>query len=451
MNTKNKNEYVPFPVEVLPTTVADFVNEVVEALSCPAEFVVLPLISCLGAAVGNTATMNPKGTWSAPSIFWTATVGRSGCGKSPAFKEATKFIVAIENQAYKEFEKLQAEYEVNRNDKKAEIKLDPPKHVRRYTDDTTIEAHLSVLSQNPEGVALIVDELSGWFASFDKYNRGGAGSDSSKWIQLFDTRSVFIDRKTGDKKLIRVEKPIVNIAGTIQPKVLQNVVGGNIENGLLARFLLACPPTETQSWTSAEPDPRKKLSLIFLIRKLYELNAASLEKGTKELTFATDANEVWIKFYNSNHEFHENCEGPLEYAVSKLDQYCLRFACLYHVIENSSEDVIPSVVSKEVIEAAVKTTEWFRNEVSRVYELFDQSSNADAQMKLVFKIVKRGGEITSRDLHRSNTKKYPKTADATQDLDALVEAGLCYKDGNKYKLGKAPTLVEDWSEESLKF
>ena len=247
--TPNPEEkHAPFPVEVLPKVVAEFVAEVIESQDCAPEFVVLPLTSCLGAAVGNTAAMRPKTDWNAPSIFWTVTIGESGTGKSPAFKEATQFIVQLENEAYSQYLANLGDYDrTMKGWKKKDGKPEPesPHHKRFYVGDTTTEALMSVLESNPTGVMVVNDELSGWFASFDKYIRKGSGGDAAKWLKLWDSSPVSIDRKSGDIKHCRIKKPIVSIAGTIQPQVLwKSAESKHIENGLLARFLIAYPPTE---------------------------------------------------------------------------------------------------------------------------------------------------------------------------------------------------------------
>ena len=54
---------------------------------------------------------------------------------------------------------------------------EPPEPVgRTVVGDTTAEALFSVLEENPRGVLVSRDELTGWLRSMDQY-KGGKGSD----------------------------------------------------------------------------------------------------------------------------------------------------------------------------------------------------------------------------------------------------------------------------------
>lgn len=435
MNEKNKNledNYTPFPIELLPRVVGEFVEEVVKSNSCAPEFVVLPLLSCLGAAVGNSANMKPKSDWNAPSVFWTVTVGESGTGKSPTFKDATDFIVLMESEAYESCMDSNREYEAKKNlwDKKSgESAPEPPNCDRYYIEDTTTEALMSVLENNPSGVMVINDELSGWFASFDRYAKRGSGGDVAKWLKLWDARPVSIDRKTGDTRHLRIEKPIVGIAGAIQPSVLWKAVESkNVENGLLARFLIAYPPAEPQTWQEIEPSEASRQAMVQLFESLYEWNFASTDekKGTADLVFDEEARKSWIDFFNNNQKLVSDSTAPLSYAFAKLDQYCLRFACLYHMIENCEKSEIPTRVSQATLEAAIKTTEWFREEARRVYKRVMWGGETERLNHLRKKIADNNFKMSVRDLQRTNSKKYPTADHARADLQTLVD----FKEGD---------------------
>jgi hypothetical protein len=50
----------PFPVEVFPTAVAEFIRSVAAAIGCPPDFVGLPLLVVAGAAIGRTVSLRLK-------------------------------------------------------------------------------------------------------------------------------------------------------------------------------------------------------------------------------------------------------------------------------------------------------------------------------------------------------------------------------------------------------
>ena len=52
--TKAETEnYVPFPVEHLPEPVKTYVEQAAKAVGCPPVYIVLPLLSCIGQAIGS--------------------------------------------------------------------------------------------------------------------------------------------------------------------------------------------------------------------------------------------------------------------------------------------------------------------------------------------------------------------------------------------------------------
>ena len=68
-------DYKPFPTELLPDVVSHFIDEVAESVGCDHAYVALPLLTALGACVGNARRVVVKRTWYALPTLWTAIVG----------------------------------------------------------------------------------------------------------------------------------------------------------------------------------------------------------------------------------------------------------------------------------------------------------------------------------------------------------------------------------------
>jgi hypothetical protein len=54
-----------------------------------------------------------------------------------------------------------------------------PKPRRHKTEDATVEKLSELLMENPRGILLHRDELSGWLRSLDKQGRGATGPSTS--------------------------------------------------------------------------------------------------------------------------------------------------------------------------------------------------------------------------------------------------------------------------------
>jgi hypothetical protein len=71
----------PFPVEVLPEPIRSFVKQAAQAIVCDVCFVVLPILTALASAIGNTRRIRLKRGWSEPAIIWAGIVGDSGSNR----------------------------------------------------------------------------------------------------------------------------------------------------------------------------------------------------------------------------------------------------------------------------------------------------------------------------------------------------------------------------------
>ena len=137
---------------------------------------------------------------------------------------------------------------------KVSVRGEPPQKpeapvLRRFVvEDVTLQALAKVLVENPRGVLLGRDELSGWIRSFDQFT-GAVRADVARWLEIYQVGSLSVDR-AGSGHLY-VPKAAVSICGTIQDEVVVKVFSGEHQaNGLLARFLLARPPEPKRRWRS---------------------------------------------------------------------------------------------------------------------------------------------------------------------------------------------------------
>src|SRR4051794_31503109 len=80
----------PFPTHVLPQQLCRFVEEVAAALPCPTDFVAVPMLAILGAAIGNTRAIAVKPGYEERARIYAAVVGDTGARKSPALKQALR-------------------------------------------------------------------------------------------------------------------------------------------------------------------------------------------------------------------------------------------------------------------------------------------------------------------------------------------------------------------------
>ena len=308
-------QWEPFPTHVLPQPLRDFVTEGAAALGCDPSMIALPVLASCASAIGTTRRARLKRSWSEPSVIWAAVVARSGTLKSPALELAIRPLHRIQAERFREHEGARAEYErscelyeAERTDwkRKRKDRGDPPEKpetpicTRYIVSDTTVEALTPILHNNPRGVLLARDELSGWILGFNQYKASARGSDLANWLECHRAGTVVVDRKTSGT--IYVPRSAVSIVGTIQPVVLQrSLTAEYFDSGLPARLLLASPPLHVKRWSNNDLSPASFARYEDVILKLLALEHGTDERGEQspiDLALTTEALARWIEFYN---------------------------------------------------------------------------------------------------------------------------------------------------------
>ncbi len=421
--------FVPFPVDALPRPVSCFVGEAAAALNCDPCYIALPALAVVAGAIGNSRSIQLKQSWYEPAIVWSALVAESGTLKTPAFKLALGPVYKVQRRFRQEHAKALARHEAEGSELTRADRPAPPVMRRAYCSDATIEALVRHLEDNPKGLLVARDELSGWLGSFMKYKAKGAGSDLPNWLELFSAGNVTVDRRTGDRPNIYVEHAAASVAGTIQPGVLGRILTTeHYESGLAARVLLAWPPRRAKEWTEAEVSEGAGGAYERLVEQLHALTM----RQTSESRFvphrrrlSAEAKEAWVAFYADFAREQAEAEGDLAAALSKLEGYAARFALIHHVVTHVGLDTHDDRdVGACSVEAGVTLARWFANEARRVYAALKESDVEKQTRRLMDWIRSRGEEgVTARDLQRSNPARYPRSEDAEAALEALVEAG----------------------------
>ena len=378
--------------------------------------------------------------------------------KSPAWELGVKFVQRRQDEAFRRYAAERATYErdmeLHEADsaawkksgrKKSEPCADKPTEpvpVRFTCSDATVEAVAVLLADNPRGVLVSRDELSGWLASFDAY-KNTRGSDVAHWLSMHRAGPVTVDRKTG-RRIIHVPHAAVSIAGSVQPEILKLALCGrhddatddekstkeHLVNGLAARLLLAHPPLRAKRWTDADIPDHVERDMDNVFSSLLGLGFQPQDDFDEKppdpvcIPLTPDARIAFIDFYNANNSEQVALSTNLAAAWSKLEGYAARFALLFTLIENP----MASVVDLSAVEAGIALSQWFGNEATRIYgEIGGSSESEDSRkdrqrQRLVAWIRKRGGCVTARDIVRGMRKYRGDTDAAEAALQDLVDA-----------------------------
>lgn len=416
--------YQPFPVDRLPRTFRRFVETSADSIGVDPAYVALPLLGAAAGAIGASRSIALKSTWIEPCVLWPVVVGESGSGKTPGLDRALEPLRDIQTRLLAEHDCARREFDAQRVEAKAKggdvPESERPRPRRLLVSDCTVEALSVLLRDNPRGLTLDRDELSGWVGSFDAYKNGSA--DSSFWLSLYRAQPVAVDRKTSPDPIL-VPRPHLSIVGTVQPGVLRRLLGKrNRENGLAARLLLAMPPRRPRRWTNAPP-----ISASEDVRDVFGKLLALVEDDDGRplaLPLDREAENVWVEFFNAHALVVDSLSGDLAALASKIEAAAARLALVVHVVRCASGKRIDSTcIDAESMEAGIALARWFFEEGVRIYGVLDED---DAQRKLredVEFIRGKGGAITARDFNRGRRNVSDSEA-ARVRLNAIERGGL---------------------------
>ncbi len=235
--------------------------------------------------------------------------------KSPVIQAITRPLEQIQKEfreqhelALQDFEQSNVEYELAsgawKEQFKASIKKgttgparpsnkpERPRQTRVIMNDATFEAMHQTMSENPAGILVIRDELTGWLSQLDKQGREG---ERSFCLQAWNGDTGHTIDRIG-RGTIHVDACCMSMLGGIQPSRLRSYLvdalrDGPSNDGLIQRFQLLVWPDTTPDWKYVDRMPNADLELqaALVFRKLVELDPGSPVR----FRFAPEAQELF--------------------------------------------------------------------------------------------------------------------------------------------------------------
>lgn len=436
-------QWEPFPLDVLPEPLRRFVAETATAIGCDPAMVALPVLGVAASAIGMTQCIELKqGSWREFPIVWAMVIAPSGAIKSPAMAAAVAPIQELQTRQFKEHSTKTADYQSAFLNYEADLKAwraakketrgvppvepKPPVLVRYVLSETTVEAVAPIHEENPRGLLVARDELSGWIGSFNQYKTRGGG-DVPNWLEMFRGGVVTIDRKTG-RRVIRIPRAGVSIVGTIQPGVLTRALTDEFfAAGLPARILMAAPPRRRKHWSDATVSEPTIADYARIIERLlgldFEVNAQGDSVPVRvPLTLA--ARGLFIDFYNefAGEQDREDDEDVTA-AFSKIEGYAPRFALIFQLVGWANESCTRHEVDEDSMKRGIALALWFAREAKRVYAMLRATPEERENRALVELITRRGGSVTARGLMHASRLYRNNATLAESALDQLVRSG----------------------------
>lgn len=353
------------PRAAFPGKVSDLITQLHEQEQLPVNYVAAAMLATISTAIGNSRILR-KGQMEVHPILYVGLLGDSGSAKSPAMKFITRPLANHDDKTLDTYRRELEDY------KKNPVGRDKPIPSQLIVKDSTLEGLIKVMSFNPNGILLQMDELNAWISSFNKYRKGGG--DCEAWLSFHDGDSYTVNRKTIDE-VVHVKHPFVSIIGGIQTKVLVKAFSGdNMDNGLLFRMIFAPNSSEGKPilWQDGNPDADLQKQWEEIVNRVLEKRTFDMF-GSEEYTLDADA-WFYIKDWQNTKET-ELAEGgdPVDASIFRKTQMtCFKFCLILHTLREAVGEIPPSkIIDTQTAIKAVLLTEYFFETARYVVELID--------------------------------------------------------------------------------
>lgn len=453
-------EVEAFAPALLPETFRPWIEDVAERMQVPPDFPAVAAMVTLATVVGRQVAIRPSAwdDWTVVSNLWGAVVGRPGVMKSPALAEPMRLLERLEARAREDYEAAQQGYEAERlvaeaNAKAAKKKMDEaakkgdtetarqhalamqddepetPTRRRYKTSDATVEALGERLNENPRGLLLFRDELTGWLRGLDREDRA---TDRAFFLEAWNGTGRYTYDRIG-RGTVEIEATCVSLLGGIQPGPLsdylrQVVRGGGHDDGLLQRIQLAVWPEVPTVWRHVDREPKKTARdrAWAAFDRLDGLDPEAIgaevpEEGLPYLRFATEAQEAFVEWRTDLESRIRSGEEPtiLEAHLAKYRSLVPTLALLIHLADGGNGPVPLDSTAR-----ALGWAEYLETHARRIYASAIQPANQAAHA-LASKL--RDGTLTepftAREVYRREWSGLGSREAVQEALDTLEDLG----------------------------
>ena len=454
---------------LLPDPLKDWTYDISERMQVPLEFVAGPAIVMLAGLIGRKAVIYPKqnDNWRVCPNLWGMLISPPGSLKSPTLGAVLGPLQKLAIKAREEFleeQKRQQEQEVVakteidalKDSLKKAVKEGKPDVIaqkkellevavrnyeennkateRRYiANDPTSEKLLSIIEENPQGILLFRDELSGWLETMYKSGREG---DREFFLEAWNGDSPFAMDRIG-RGTTFVEGLCLSVLGGLQPSKFGEYIasvakGGKSDDGLLQRFQILMFPERRRSWKKIDRYPNEEAArnlerVISVLDSLPCPERSDDGVARLELRFDEEAQEI-------ADQWHEELEYRLlpgnlspifEAHLGKFRSLMPSLALIFSLVAKANEEGgSPKSVGVDSVKLAIAWCSFLESHARRAYGEYLEPEKSAARF-LLAKIEKKSVRDYDkpRDLYRKRWKGLSSAEEFDAALNVLAESG----------------------------
>ena len=461
----------PFASELLPAVLGDYVLDVADRQQAPPDFAAVAALCGLAACLGNKVRIRPKQNddWEVVPNLWGAIIGRPSAMKSPAMKFALGPVYQIEADMRDAWEgalkdkavedalaaitqkdsKKRAEKALRSGDhnqarsllegtaqKEEEARPSP----RLLVNDATVEKLGELLNENPHGLLLTRDELSGFLARMEAEEYQ---SDPAFYLEAFNGDGKFTYDRIG-RGTVHIEQCTLSLIGGVQPTriapLVRAALGGTNNDGLIQRLQMAVWPDDIGSWEWIDRSPN------LLARPAYEDAFKTLHElelsGQSFMRFTSDAQAMFRTWMTETQAEARsgNLSTILESHILKMPNTIVSLALIFELLEGGR-----AAVGEVATGRALGWADYLRSHANRLYAAGDTMVETGAKL-----IVERRHllptHFTARDIQRKAWAGLGDRDAVQAAIDMLVDSHHCRSTPTKIgPNGGRPSDIFQWN------
>lgn len=473
LNSEN-DEDIELDLNSMPKLLSQYIDGGAKSLNAPSEYIAVSLLVTLGMLCSHKLHLQPKEDpfFLVNSNLWGMSVGLPGSKKTPASEYSLRLLdpliekaELVFNEQSSKFDALKEESELRlalakRDARKLLDELEEsncpverdqlrqsalsrleqalnnvPELIRqRYkTSNVTLTELHNLLTENPLGILLAVDEINGLLSHLHKKGNEDLKAYLLECYSGFGEH--FFDRATTKHKPGR--NLALSIYGTIQPDKFnlysKKVLYGNEDNdGWLNRFqiLVCCTKQPFNSNTSYVTNPEvinaMQNFVLTLDKENFGFNESTPIKN-RNIRFSASAQSTYLSWWSAmSKKYEDGSFHPVFTAhIRKYESLVPTIALIFQVVlaysvkRNKFRPVCE--VSDMALKLAIKFTAFLEAHAKRIFDPTQMVSLQNAEL-----ILERKGDLpksfSARDISQKNWAGIGRSSELTRDALELLES-----------------------------
>lgn len=477
---------------MLPDGLRGWVFDIAERMDIPADYIGAPALVVACSLVGRRIGIHPKrrDDWQVLANTFGAIVAGPGMLKSAALgevmkplerlardeaerhiadaalHEANKMRAAAQKAALAERMKAAAKVAAKSGDntalddltrEAASISVEERTPRRYKINDGTVEKIGMLLCENPQGLLVFRDELTGWLRTLD---RAGHEGDRAFYLEAWNGDGSHDVERVGRGSL-HIPALTLSVLGGIQPGPLASYTyeagqDGAGADGLLQRFQLLVWPDAPRTYTHVDRWPntdarRRAYDLLRGLASLTPVECGAAEDDVDDpdaipmMRFSDTAQPIFDEWYTALQLRLRTGDvtGPLAAHLSKYASLMPSLALVFHLVDVlDGRATAADGVSHIAAAQAIAWCEYLETHARRLYA---SASNPDMERaRALLRHIMRGDVLdgcTARDVHRRHWEKLSTADEVDAAVGVLEEYGWAHLEVRKGETGRPTKLL----------